>query len=164
MKKKKVLEIDIKIDFAAEYMLDSSFNQILKKNNLLTLKDKYVLVEMSYIFAPIKLYEIIFEIRTSGYIPVLAHPERYTFLHSNFREYIKLKDAGCEFQANLLSLTNYYGKDVLKICKKLLKNNLIDYFGSDIHSNKHIEYFSKSIQVSNYKKIEMVLNNNKIFD
>ncbi len=161
---KRKLQTDIKIDFAAEYMLDSYFlENLLDSNKLITLKGKYVLVEMSYIFAPYKLYEIIFEIRTHGYIPILAHPERYTFLHNNFKEYQRLKKIGCEFQVNMLSLTNYYGKGVLKICSKLLKNNLVDYFGSDIHNQRHIDYFNKKVHVKDYEKIKIKLDNSKKF-
>lgn len=161
---KRKSQTDIKIDFAAEYMLDSYFlENLLHSNKLITLKEKYVLVEMSYIFAPNKLYEIIFEIRTNGYIPILAHPERYTFLHNNFKEYIKLKKIGCEFQANMLSLTGYYGKDVLKVCSKLLKNNLVDYFGSDIHNQRHIDNFDKKVHLKDYEKIKIKLDNSKIF-
>ena len=53
---------------------------------LLTLKDNYVLVEMSYINAPLQLYDIIFELQVAGYKPVLAHPERYNFYHNKFEE------------------------------------------------------------------------------
>jgi tyrosine-protein phosphatase YwqE len=69
--------------------------------------DNYVLVEMSYINAPIQLYSILFDLQVAGYIPVLAHPERYLFYH-NFNEYVKLR-AGCLFQLNLLSVVGYYG-------------------------------------------------------
>ena len=67
---------------------------------------------------PENLYDIIFELNINGYKPILAHPERYNFYHSNFKEYYKLKKFGCAFQANLLSLTNYYGKRSFKYFKK----------------------------------------------
>jgi tyrosine-protein phosphatase YwqE len=85
---------DITIDAAAEYMLDEQFSAILEKDKLLTLKDNYILVEMSYFNAPINLYEILFEIQLKGYKPVIAHPERYNFYHNDFKHYYKLKTAG----------------------------------------------------------------------
>ena len=89
----------IKIPFhaAAEYMMDDHFVQLFQGGALLTLKDNYVLVEMSYINPPIQLYSILFDLQVAGYIPVLAHPERYLFYHHNFEEYLKLKKAGCLF-------------------------------------------------------------------
>jgi len=88
---------------AAEYMMDASFFKRIESEKLLTIKDNYILIEMSYLSPPIQLYEIIFEIQLAGYNPILAHPERYLFFHYNFKEYEKLKKAGCLFQLNLLS-------------------------------------------------------------
>ena len=88
---------------AAEYIMDETFSELFKSEPLLTLKDNYVLVEMSYINAPIQLYDIIYDLQVAGYKPVLAHPERYLFYHKRFDEYAKLKRSGCKFQVNLLS-------------------------------------------------------------
>jgi tyrosine-protein phosphatase YwqE len=85
-----------------------------QSHDLLTLKDNYVLVEMSYINAPIQLYSILFDLQVAGYIPVLAHPERYLFYHNNFNEYVKLKEPVCLFQLNLLSVVGYYGPQIKK--------------------------------------------------
>ena len=88
-----------------------------------------------------------FEIQTNGYIPILAHPERYRFLFSDMKKYYKLKDAGCNFQLNLLSLTGYYGNDVVKICDKLLDENLVEYYGSDFHSINHVDEIFKNVKI-----------------
>ena len=110
LKLSKSLNTKTKIDYASEYMLDDTIIEKAKKKELLCLKDKYVLVEMSFISPPINLYEIIFELQINEYRPVLAHPERYNFLHNKFDEYYKLKKHGCLFQLNLLSNTYYYCK------------------------------------------------------
>jgi tyrosine-protein phosphatase YwqE len=104
--------IAIPIQAAAEYLLDDHFASLFKKGEILTLKDNYVLVEMSYLNPPIHLYDLIFDLQVAGYKPVLAHPERYNFYHQNFNEYLKLKNAGCLFQVNLLSVVGYYGEAV----------------------------------------------------
>ena len=89
--------ININFKVASEYLIDESFANRLKTEPLLTLKDNYVLIEMSYINAPIQLYEIIFDLQVAGYIPMLAHPERYNFYHNNFAEYYKLKKPAVYF-------------------------------------------------------------------
>ncbi|UUC47033.1 tyrosine-protein phosphatase [Flavobacterium cerinum] len=132
---------------ASEYMLDDTFVKLFQNEKLLTLKDNYVLVEMSYINPPIQLFDILFELQVTGYQPVLAHPERYNFYHNNFEAYNKLKKAGCLFQANLLSTVGYYGEHVTKAVEKLFKNDMIDFTGSDIHHKNHIASFSKKIKV-----------------
>jgi len=150
----------VELHLAAEYMLDANFSKLLKTEKLLTLKDNYILVEMSYLSAPINLYETLFEIQVAGYKPILAHPERYSFYHNNYKEYKKLKDVGCLFQLNLLSLSNYYGKDVTKIAKKLLKDNLIDFAGSDTHNNRHLNYLEGIKSSSSIKLIKPILEKN----
>ncbi|QTE22530.1 tyrosine-protein phosphatase [Polaribacter cellanae] len=157
--------LDIKINAAAEYMMDEQFSFRLEKNDILTLKDNYVLVEMSYFNAPINLYEILFEIQLKGYKPVLAHPERYNFYHNDFNNFYKLKKAGCLFQLNLLSLTEQYGKNVQKISHELLKANMYDFVGSDTHHNQHLELLKKIGTKKNYTKIEkLLINNGKVFN
>ena len=149
---------------AAEYMLDSFFFDMIKSEApLLTLKDNYVLVEMSYLDAPHQLYDMIFELQIAGYIPVLAHPERYLFYYNQFNEYHKLKKAGCLFQINLLSTVGYYGVGVTKLAQKLLNNEMYDFVGSDVHHENHVKAFSNKIVLKNYTNLIRPLENNAIF-
>jgi tyrosine-protein phosphatase YwqE len=155
--------IDVPFKAAAEYLLDGSFMESLKMESLLTLKENYILVEMSYLNPPIQLFDIIFEIQIAGYIPVLAHPERYSFYHANFGEFQKLKNAGCKFQINLLSTVGYYGAAVSETAEKLLKHGLIDFVGSDVHHQKHIDAFSRKILIKDQKAFTDAIVNNKFF-
>ncbi len=132
----------IRINPAAEYMMDYHFEKLIEDKNLFTLKGHYVLVEMSYFQAPINLEDIIFKIKTKGYIPILAHPERYSYYHNNKDYYDKLKQLGCFFQLNLLSLTNYYGKNVEKTAAYLMDKNLIDFVATDAHNENQVVILS----------------------
>ena len=153
----------ISIQAAAEYMLDEEFSALLDQKDILVLKDNYILVEMSYFSAPINLYELLFKIQLKGYKPILAHPERYNFYHTDFKNYYKLKQAGCLFQLNLLSLTDQYGKGVQKTSEKLLKENLYDFVGTDTHHQNHLELLPKIGTKKTLEKIKHLLNNNKKF-
>lgn len=153
---------DLSMRYAAEYMLDNNFQKILKNKDILTIKDSFVLIEMSYLNPPINLFEMLFDIQMAGYKPILAHPERYNFLHNNFDEYHKLKDAGCKFQVNLLSLTNYYGQHVNKAAVKLIKNNLIDFVGSDAHHHNHLNALQKIGDKKILKNIIPLIKNNSL--
>lgn len=148
---------------AAEYMMDDQFVRLFQSGDLLTLKDNYVLVEMSYINAPIQLYSILFDLQVAGYIPVLAHPERYLFYHNNFEEYKKLKRAGCLFQLNLLSVVGYYGDEIAKIAEKLLKKGMYSYVGSDVHHGNHIAAFDQKVKLKDLTPLKEVLANNQFF-
>lgn len=154
----------VKLEAASEYILDDYFAKQTKQTNLLTLKNKYVLVEMSYINPPIQLFDYLFDLQVAGYTPVLAHPERYVFYHADFSNYNKLKKAGCYFQMNLLSATGYYGKEVAKIAEGLLKKNMIDFVGSDFHHKHHLASFTNPITIKEIDKIKKAAENNCHFN
>jgi protein-tyrosine phosphatase len=143
--------------------MDDQFVQLFQSHNLLTLKDNYVLVEMSYINPPIQLYSILFDLQVAGYIPVLAHPERYLFYHNNFNEYLKLKRAGCLFQLNLLSVVGYYGAAITKIAEQLLQKGMYSYVGSDVHHDNHVAAFKQKINLKDSTPLKEVIANNQFF-
>lgn len=156
-------KITIPFSAAAEYLMDDQFVQLFQSHQLLTLKDNYVLVEMSYINAPIQLYSILFDLQVAGYIPVLAHPERYLFYHKNFSEYEKLKRAGCLFQLNLLSVVGYYGAEITKIAEQLLAKGMYTYVGSDVHHDNHIASFEQKVKIKDLAPLKEAIANNQFF-
>lgn len=132
--------IDYKVNAAAEYMLDFYFLELLEKNEkLLTIKDNIILTEFSYAERPQKIEQILFPIITEGYQPILAHPERYAYFHSDYKIYHHLNDIGFLLQVNLLSLTGYYGVNVAKAAQYILKNNLATFSGTDLHHDRHLK-------------------------
>lgn len=159
----KTANCSLPLRAAAEYLIDSDFTKLFKKEPLLTLKDDYVLIEMSYINPPINLYDIIFELQVAGYKPILAHPERYSFFHHTIDEYIKLKHCGCQFQMNLLSTTGYYGLATAKIAEKLLNKGMIDFVGSDAHHANHIKAFSNKVLLKDVTPLNVAFANNSFF-
>ena len=153
---------EISIHAAAEYMIDTNFNLLLDKDELLPLKDNYLLVELSYYQPPINLENTIHKVVDAGYIPVLAHPERYAFFHNKLDVYEELKSMGCTFQINTLSLSNHYGKYVKKTAYYLLEEGLIDFIGTDIHHAFHTrEITDMTLSVKNLKLILPVIENTK---
>jgi protein-tyrosine phosphatase len=156
-------KITVPFNAAAEYLMDDQFVQLFQSHELLTLKANYVLVEMSYINAPIQLYSILFDLQVAGYIPVLAHPERYLFYHNNFSEYEKLKRAGCLFQLNLLSVVGYYGAEITKIAEQLLAKGMYTYVGSDVHHDNHIASFEQKVKIKDLVPLKEAIANNQFF-
>lgn len=134
---------DVNVKAAAEYMMDHSFIDILENEEILCLHQDYVLVEMSYFQAPINLNEILFKLQTRKFRPVLAHPERYAYYHSKkLEKYKELKERGCYFQLNILSLIGHYGTNIQAAAFALLDNDMIDFIGSDTHQLRHLEKLS----------------------
>lgn len=130
----------IKLHLAAEYMLDTLFLQRLADGDLLTHGDgNRVLVETSYLQPPSGLNDIFFNIQTSGYEIILAHPERYMYMEMS--EYDKLRDKGIMLQMNLGSLAGMYGTSVQKRALHLLKGGYYSIAGSDIHNPRMISHY-----------------------
>lgn len=155
--------ISIPFRTAAEYFIDDHFITLFQSGNLLTLKDNYVLIEISYNNPPIQLYSILFDLQVAGYIPVLAHPERYLFYHKNFDEYKRLKNAGCLFQLNLLAVVGHYNHEVTKTASKLLQKGMYNFVGSDVHHNKHIAAFDQRILLNDVAPLKEAIANNLFF-
>ena len=91
------------------------------------------------ITAPLELQEVLFDMQMQQYQPVIAHPERYVYLKNRLEFFEELKNAGAQLQLNLLSLIGYYGPQVQQIAEYLLKHNLYDYAGTDLHGPRHLE-------------------------
>ena len=151
--------IDIELEAAAEYYFDENFFNLIEKNDLLTFGDNYILFELSYINKPFGLEQTIFKLLSKGYKPILAHPERYSFFSSDFSKYDKLKNTGVRFQLNLNSTVGFYGKKPKKAAKYLVDNGLVDFVGSDIHSKRYLDSFSKAVYT---KETHELFEKNKI--
>jgi protein-tyrosine phosphatase len=146
-------DLNVEVTAAAEYMLDDSFMEMLrKKQPLLTVSKNIILTELSYGTPPDNLEEMAFEIITNGYQPIMAHPERYYFYHKNFDGFSRLKELGFLLQVNLLSLTGYYGAPAAKAAKYIFEKQLADLVGTDMHNERHLQALSKKENLSIFSK------------
>jgi tyrosine-protein phosphatase YwqE len=132
--------IDVEVNAAAEYFLDEHVEELLRnKEPLLTIRDNMVLTEFSMAFPSMNIKELIFEMHMQGYQAIIAHPERYIYLERNKEFYTELRDVGCYFQLNLLSLSGHYGRSVVDLAQYLIKNGFYDLVGTDLHHSGHLE-------------------------
>jgi tyrosine-protein phosphatase YwqE len=143
---KEQCEAIIPFELAAEYFIDESFEKLIEQDDILHFGDKYVLIEtsMNYEFPIFK--ECIFKLLNKGYNPILAHPERYSFIYNERNPkkiYESLSDLGIFFQLNMFSLLGIYNEKVKKTAEMLIDNNLIDFVSSDIHSSKQLHHFEE---------------------
>jgi len=164
--RKKITEhnIDITLDAAAEYYLDEWFMEKLRSSEkFLTFGDSYLLFELSYINPSPYLTEAIFLMKSQGYKPVLAHPERYVFWHGDITSIKEVYEKGVILQVNINSLTGYYNKGAQKTAELLIDLGIVQMFGSDCHGIRHIEAMKEARRKSYYKKALPNLINNNLF-
>jgi len=150
----KEAAIQIEIQAAAEYFLDDHISELLnKKESLLTIGDRMVLVEFSLAQPVMGLKETLFEITMQGYQPVIAHPERYIYMERTPEFYDELKAANCLFQLNILSLGNYYGRSANELAHYLIKKGYYELVGTDLHNSRHLEALQDPRLLSDLKKL-----------
>jgi tyrosine-protein phosphatase YwqE len=146
--------INFEVNAAAEYFLDDHVAGLLRnKEPLLTISGKMVLVEFSLAQPSMSLKDILFEMQMQGYQPIIAHPERYIYLERNKEFYDELKDIGCLFQLNILSLGNHYGKSVHELAQYLIKKEYYDLVGTDLHHKRHLDALTDSAFMPGLQKL-----------
>lgn len=137
---KRQYEGPIVLHQAGEYMMDAAFPDKLN-TGVLPLGKKHLLVETSYMLPPVGLHDILEQVRHAGYFPLIAHPERYTYMEK--KDYIALHEEGYEFQLNLMSLSGYYNPGAKAVSEWLLKKGMYTYVGSDLH---HLERYQPMLE------------------
>ncbi|MBE6303089.1 MAG: capsular biosynthesis protein [Bacteroidales bacterium] len=144
---------NVKLNLAAEYMLDALFDERLAENDILPLgkRGNNILVETSYFNPPMGLQCTLARIKSKGYYPILAHPERYQYM--NKEDYTRLKASGIKFQLNWASLAGKYGRSEQKKAEWLVKKNMYDIVGSDTH-RLSMRYWNMKINASIARKIK----------
>ena len=145
---------DVALECAAEYYLDEFLgHKLADGTEMLTFGGarRYLLFETSYMNEPLNLFDAIFEMQAQGYRPVLAHPERYTYLYGRFADIEKLRrDYGVLLQINLNSLAGYYSSAAQKVAEQLIDAQLVDFVGTDTHHLRHTATLGRKTVASPY--------------
>lgn len=130
--------IDINLYLGNEVMIDRDIIKLIKKDEVATInKSKYILVEFPMNSEEKDSINIMFELIRKGYLPILAHPERYSYVRKHPEKIDKYIEMGVLLQGNYLSLFGKYGKEAKKFLKKLLKQRKITILASDIHKERN---------------------------
>jgi len=131
--------INIEVDAAAEYYLDHALEENVNAGKVLTFGNNYLLFELPFIGEPAMLRQVVFQMQTQGYRPVLAHPERYSFWHNEFERFTELKDRGVMFQLNMVALSGAYGPQAKQIAERMIDAGYYELVGSDCHNMNHVQ-------------------------
>ena len=143
--KEKGIETNLYIGneiYISENIMDLLINRKASTIN----NTSYVLFEMPLNAEPMNLYDVIYSLQENKLVPVLAHPERYSFVQKEPELIYDLIQKGVLMQANYGSILGQYGENAKMIVKKFLENDMIHFLGSDVHRQNSI-----------YKKIPQAL-------
>lgn len=129
--------VNVNLYLGNEIYIDSEIANLLKNNIISSLNDtKYLLIELPMSGENEIYYDIFLDLINMGYKVILAHPERYISFQKDFNKIYELKELGVLLQSNVGSILGDYGRGAKKTIKRLLKENLITFMGTDIHHNK----------------------------
>ena len=140
----------IKLDLmpSMEYRFTQTTWPTVRANNwLMPWEENHILVELPVNnisqLGDIDPVTEIMELMDLGYQPVLAHPERYTYLEMDYIR--ELKRAGAEFQRNLGALEGFYGEAVSIRARQIDSEGLYDMVGTDLHNYRYAEFFENHV-------------------
>ena len=162
LKRKK---IDINLYLGNEVYIDEELPSLLDTDISTINNSKYLLIEFPMGSKPQLLEEVLDELESAGIIPIIAHPERYLSYYKDYEFFYYLKKRGCILQGNIGSIYGHYGRKSKKMIKELLKRNLIDCIGSDIH-HPHQDFYNQPVEekllkiIKNKKLVEDILEGN----
>ncbi|MDD7305126.1 MAG: protein tyrosine phosphatase [Peptoniphilaceae bacterium] len=117
-----------------EIQINENTIDLIKNNKILRLNNsRYVLCELPFLTRPLYAEEIFYRMQLEGWIPIIAHPERYKYIESDMGLFNNFIKSGCLLQLNLSSLTS---KSLAPIAKELLERNMIHFVATDSHQSK----------------------------
>ena len=157
--------ISINLYLGNEVFMTENFLELLEKKEIQTINNtRYILFEFPMSNMLYNSKEILYNLVVSGYVPILAHPERYKLFQKHpdhIDEYLRM---GVLLQGNYKSLFGKYGSDAKKTLKYFLKKKKITFLGSDSHHDtdfklKKLKKKLKSL-VKDDNIVEDLLENN----
>ena len=131
--------IDMNLYLGNEIYMSDNIIELLEDGKATTMNDtSYVLFELPMNAEPMNLYDMVYEMQQYKIGPILAHPERYSFVQTDPELIYDLIDKGVLMQANYGSIIGQYGKKAQMIVQKFLENNMIHMLGTDVHRQNTI--------------------------
>lgn len=150
---------DIELYLGNEIYISENMIELLKSSKASSINNtKYILFELPMNTKTVLTKEMIYRVIENDYIPVIAHPERYSYVQENPEYVEELVDMGAMFQANYGSIIGMYGEKAKKTLKRLLKDDLIEFFGSDVHRPNQI--YPKIPKIM--KKLEKIISKERL--
>lgn len=122
----------------AEVKLDTP-EPALDDDRLRLAGTRFVLVEFPHLMIPPESARALFHISANGWVPVLAHPERYRGVEREIELASEWRRVGARLQVNAGSVEGRYGSDARRAALELLRRGWVDYLSSDYHARGRLD-------------------------
>lgn len=161
--------INVTVYNGNEIFFTNDIIKLVEDKKVSTLADsRYVLFELPLFnkIIPMNVYDEINLLQDAGYIPILAHPERYEFVQNDINALIGLIEAGVLLQSNIGSVYGKYGKKVQKTIKKMLKRDMVHFLATDSHNThtyENMELAKKKLKkiLKDEEKLDRIISNSE---
>lgn len=156
----------IRMHRGMEVFADESTLANLDAGKLLTLAGShYILVECAFDEHPGIMTNILQGMRERRLHPIIAHPERYFFIHDNPEIALDWVDIGCSLQLNAGSITGIFGRTVMDSAYSLLREGAVQFVASDAHgpigrTPELAEAYERVGMFASFKCARMLFNTN----
>jgi protein-tyrosine phosphatase len=126
--------IPLRLVTGADVHMTPDFAGGLRSGRLLSLADsRYVLVEPPHHTAPPQLEDFFFNLVVAGYVPILTHPERLSWVPSRYEMIKRLVQGGVWMQLTAASFTGAFGRNALYWAERMLDDGCVHVLASDAH-------------------------------
>ena len=124
--------IDFKVHPGHEIQVEIDMLKKIREGSLLRLNDsRYVLCELPFGSKPNFLKDLIYKIQLEGYVPIIAHAERYSYVESDIDWLVDFIKMGALIQINYSSINSHY-----ETTKTLLERNMVHIIATDAHQSE----------------------------
>ena len=153
---------EIELYLGSELYYQENTISDLEQGKALTMNGtRYVLVEFGITDPFSYIYRAIQNFVYAGYIPIIAHVERYEAVFGNIGNLVKLVEAGAYIQINAESLIGGIFDKRTSFCKKITKEGLVHFLGSDCHDFRtRRPNMKRAAEVVLKKKADKILDEN----
>ncbi len=149
------------IFLGSEIFLTFNILELLHEYKASTInKTNYILFELPLRHQFINLKTVLNKLKEENYRLILAHPERYSVVQKDFKFLYELQEMGVLFQSNYASILGVYGLSAKLTVKKMLKNHLVSFLGTDVHRANSI-YPKVPLAI---EKISKIISNEELED
>lgn len=127
-------QIPLLLTFGADTHLRPDLVDLLRSGAIPTLNNtRYLLLEPPHHVAPPRFASSVFELVAAGYVPVITHPERLTWVERHYDVFTGLVHSGAWMQITAGSLTGRFGRRPLYWAERMLDEGLVHLLATDSH-------------------------------
>ncbi len=127
-------QIKLRLLAGADVHLEPGLSESIRSGRIPTLAgSRYLLLEPPHHVAPPRFEESVFELMLSGFVPVITHPERLTWIEDHYPVFKRLVERGAWMQLTAASMAGRFGRRPLYWSERMLDEGCVHILATDAH-------------------------------